>query len=140
MNRIVKQINTKNELEKAFAIRKKVFVDGQGVPANEEYDEFDSIAHHYIVYINEVEVATARWRETQNGVKLERFAVLDEYRNQGIGSILLNKVLEDVPAPNLIYLHAQLPAQGLYSRAGFIVDGKMFLECDIEHYKMVKQV
>lgn len=136
----VKRINTKNELDTAFQIRKEVFVFGQGVPAEEEYDVFDETATHYLALVAGVPVGTARWRETPNGVKLERFAVLENYRNLGVGKVLVDEVMRDVPKPNLIYLHAQLPAMNVYKRAGFITEGELFLECDIEHYKMVQQV
>ena len=140
MTELVKRINSSLELDKAFAIRKIVFVDGQGVAAEEEYDEFDERANHYIVYKNGIEVGTARWRFSDNGVKFERFAILEECRNQGLGELLLNKMLEDIPSPNNLYLHAQLPAVSLYERGGFKTVGGTFMECDIEHYKMVRKI
>jgi predicted GNAT family N-acyltransferase len=74
-------------------------------------------------------------------VKLERFAVLDEFRNQGVGHALVQVVLADVhaevPDAAQVYLHAQLRAIPLYERTGFHKVGDMFEECDIQHYKMV---
>ena len=64
----------------------------------------------------------ARWRPTDHGVKLERFAVLAAHRNQQIGAALLHAVLADVrqefPAVQ-VYLHAQLKAVPFYARHGF---------------------
>lgn len=136
MKKRVKKIETSLDLDKAFEIRRRVFVDGQGVPAEEEYDEYDKTSNHYMVYYDDLEVGTARWRFTENGIKLERFAILSEFRNNGLGELLLKKVLEDIPTPNYLYLHAQLPAVNLYKRGGFKEVGDTFLECDIEHYKM----
>ena len=136
----IKRINSSLHLDKAFAIRKIVFVDGQDVPADEEYDEFDETANHYLLFQDELPVGTARWRFTENGVKLERFAILMEYRNQGLGQKLLNKILEDIPKSNYVYLHAQIPAVNLYERGGFETIGETFLECEIEHYKMQRHV
>ncbi len=121
-----------------FNIRKKVFVEEQKVNRDEEYDEFENTSQHYLGWEGRSRVATARWRHTSEGVKLERFAVLNGYRNKGMGTDLLKKVLADAREEGKnIYLHAQLPAVSLYERAGFVKEGEMFSECGIEHYKMV---
>ena len=128
------------DLKAAYAIRGKVFVDEQKVPASAEYDEHEATAHHYLAFHAGVPCGAARWRNTLNGVKLERFAVLPEYRNKAVGSEILKRVLTDVKAeyPNqIVYLHAQVPAVAFYTRHGFESEGDMFSECDINHYKMV---
>jgi len=136
----VKKIEDPTELKKAFAIREKVFVEEQKVPADAEYDAHENTAHHYLAQYDGVPCGAARWRKTANGIKLERFAVLPAYRNKAIGSEILKQVLQDIKAayPNeLIYLHAQVPAMQFYARQGFAPVGEMFSECDIEHYKMI---
>ena len=122
----------------AFDIRRKVFVIEQEVEEREEYDEFEHTSIHYLVFVNEKPVGTARWRITENGIKLERFAVLKEYRNAGAGRAVLLKVLEDVkPLDRKIYLNAQVTAMKFYEREGFITEGEMFIECNIKHFRMV---
>lgn len=122
--------------EQAFAIRRKVFVDEQGVDPDLEYN-WEEEAHHYLLLISEKPVAAARWRETEKGIKLERFAVLPEFRNRGIGDIILKEVLKDVSALNrTIYLHSQLRAISFYERNGFVRKGEMFYEADMGHYYM----
>jgi predicted GNAT family N-acyltransferase len=122
----------------AFEIRNKVFVIEQNVDPKLEYDEFEEIAIHYLAYIENIPVATARWRHTDYGIKLERFATLKEYRNKGVGSAILKEVLKDVLShPLTIYLHAQLPAVQFYERHGFVKEGGIFYEADMAHYKMV---
>ena len=124
--------------KQAFAIRQTVFVAEQGVPPELEYDEHELESTHYLLYFDEIPVGAARWRKTAQGIKLERFAILPEYRNKGIGKILVNKVLENViPLGLPIYLHSQLRACSLYQRHGFIISGEVFTEAGIEHYKMV---
>ncbi|MCX6249315.1 MAG: GNAT family N-acetyltransferase [Bacteroidetes bacterium] len=123
--------------EKAFAIRRKVFVEEEGVDPNLEYDSNEETAHHYLLIIGEKPIATARWRETEKGIKLERFAVLPEFRNRGFGEIVLKVVLKDViPTGRLIYLHAQLRAVPFYERDGFVKEGPVFNEANIGHYYM----
>jgi len=124
--------------KEANAIRQKVFVEEQMVDPALEYDEFESVAVHYILYVDSDPVATARWRETDKGIKLERFATLSSHRNQGLGAILLQDIMEDVLATEKkIYLHSQLKAIPFYERFGFVKVGKQFSEADIEHFEMI---
>ena len=124
-------------LDLAFDVRTDVFIIEQKVDPAMEMDEYDAIANHYLALDDDKPVATARWREIGDKIKLERFAVLDAYRNSGVGSKILAMVLEDVlPLNKDIYLHAQLKAVDFYARQGFVAEGDIFLECDIEHYNM----
>lgn len=137
MEIIVKKITDNHILEEAFKIRRKVFVEEQKVDEQEEY-EFEEDSTHFIAEIEGVYVGTARWRKTEKGVKLERFAVLNEYRSMGVGSALVQAVVENIPSEfTYLYLHAQLTAMDLYSKFGFVQVGPMFVEADIKHYKMV---
>ena len=126
----------------AFGIRREVFVDEQGVPPEAEYDQHETVARHFMAYAEGEPAGTARWRFTDKGVKLERFAVRKPYRGRQVGSALLEAVLDDVRQhPHYhgqpIYLHAQVSAMPLYTKFGFRTVGDLFVECDIEHYKMV---
>lgn len=137
MEIIVTNIIDKEILEEAFKIRRKVFVEEQEVDEEEEY-EFEEESHHFIASINGVYVGTARWRQTDKGVKLERFAILKEYRSMGVGSALVKAVIKNIPEQfAYLYLHAQLTAMGLYAKFGFKEEGPMFEEAGIKHYKMV---
>jgi len=130
-------ISDKVYADLAFEIRQKVFVDEQKVSREEEYDQFEDSSTHYLVFANGKPVGTARWRKTPKGIKLERFAVLKEYRNSGAGTAILDKVLEDVTRLNeKIYLHAQITAINFYLKAGFVTEGDEFVEANIRHYKM----
>ncbi|MEI7726681.1 MAG: GNAT family N-acetyltransferase [Bacteroidota bacterium] len=120
----------------AFAIRKAVFVEEQGVDASLEYDHEEE-ARHYLLFLGEKPLATARWRETEKGIKLERFAVLPQFRNRGIGEVILKEVLKDVTSMEKpIYLHAQLKAVSFYERNGFYKVGEQFTEAGIGHFLM----
>ena len=137
------KITDLRDLDTAFSIREKVFVEEQNVPAADEYDQHDraGTTRHYLARHNGHPAGAARWRPTAQGVKLERFAVLPEFRNLGVGEALVQQVLADVaaeaPAAAQVYLHAQLRAIPLYERIGFSKVGEMFEECAIQHYKMV---
>ena len=136
----VRQIDSPAELQAAFAIREKVFVEEQQVPREAEYDAYEDTARHYLATADGTPCGAARWRKTDQGVKLERFAVLPAFRNGAVGSQLLRRIMADVKAAyphETMYLHAQVPAMNFYARQGFEQVGEMFSECDIDHFRMV---
>lgn len=137
----VSKVNNTDDLEVLFRIREEVFVIEQQVAPEEEYDEYEERSTHFLAKFAGEPVATARWRFTEKGVKLERFAVLQPYRGKGVGQALVRAVLADIdqnPAADrkVRYLHAQLTATGLYEKFGFEKVGDLFEECNILHFKM----
>jgi predicted GNAT family N-acyltransferase len=130
-------VNINQFSDPAFEIRRKVFVIEQQVPADEEFDEYEKESQHFLAIYNNIPAGTARWRFTNYGIKLERFAVLEEFRKMKVGSKILSEILKEVvPFDKKIYLHAQIQAVDFYQKFGFVKKGEIFSECDIEHYKM----
>jgi len=126
------------ELEKVYAIRTEVFVHEQHCPPELEW-EFEEESKHFLVTVGDVPAGAARWRKTDKGYKLERFAVLKQFRGIGVGHALVQAVLNDLPADaGYIYLHAQVQAMPLYEKSGFVKTGPEFEEAGIRHYKMEK--
>jgi predicted GNAT family N-acyltransferase len=141
MNHPVKAFLITNEadLKAAYALRKEVFVVEQQVSLADEFDEFEEVSHHFIAKQGDATVGAARWRVTDHGVKLERFAVGMSYRGQGVGKALVQAVLDhiyQVRTEGKLYLHAQLEAIPLYAYFGFEIVGEQFAECGIEHRTM----
>ena len=135
----IQLITTSDMLQKAFDIRREVFVIEQMVSETEEYDQED-VSTHFIALYDGLPVGTARYRTTPNGIKLERFAILKPFRSMGVGSAILQYMLQELSAfEGLIYLHAQLTAMGLYSKFGFEAIGEQFEEAGIQHFKMTYQ-
>lgn len=126
----------KNFIRETHRIRTQVFVSEQKVPKNIEYENEESAAH-YLAFYNGVPAATARWRLTENGVKLERFATVRAFRNKGLAAGLLKRVLNDTSIlNNKIYLHAQAQVVGFYEKYGFAISGEQFMEAGIKHFPM----
>ena len=133
----VEKISDQEVLEKVFEIRRVVFVLEQNCPPELEW-EFEDESTHFMASVGGVPAGAARWRKTEYGYKLERFAVLKEFRGRGVGQALVSTVLADLPAEaDYVYLNAQLPAMGLYEKFGFEKVGEMFEEAGIQHFKMV---
>jgi predicted GNAT family N-acyltransferase len=137
------KISDESDMQTAFKIREEVFVVEQNVPKEDEYDEFEISSTHFLAYCDGQPCGTARWRYTDKGIKLERFAVREGFRSSGVGSSLVQAVLADIAskpeaAGKKLYLHAQLTAVPLYEKFHFHKEGDIFDECGIMHYKMTK--
>ncbi len=127
----------KKLINKIFEIRNQVFVVEQNVDPSEEY-EFEESSIHFLLFEDKTPCATARYRKTEKGIKLERFAVLKQYRKKGYGNTILKRILEELKNnEDVIYLHAQVQVVDFYKKQGFIKKGDIFSEAGIQHYKMI---
>ena len=126
-----------------MAIRMEVFVREQHVPLDEEMDEFDATATHYLALLGGVPIATARTRLLPDGTaKIERVAVREEHRRHGYGLQLMSHLIAELrKKPDLkgITIHAQMVALPFYEKMGFVADEQLFLEAGIAHRRMVLQ-
>jgi predicted GNAT family N-acyltransferase len=142
---LVKLVGSRDELRQAFRVREIVYIREQQIDRADEFDEFEPESRHFVALINEKPVGAARWRFTSEGVKLERFAVLPDFRKRGIASALVSAVIEDIRKHarfngQKLYLNAQLTAMPLYDKFGFKPVGDQFLECDIPHQRMERDL
>jgi len=135
----IRKVTEPNDLETVFAIRRKVFVGEQNCPPELEW-EHEEESNHFLATVDGIPAGASRWRKTDKGYKLERFAVLKNFRGDGVGQALVKAVLNDLPADaDYVYLHAQLPALSLYERFNFVKTGPEFEEAGIRHYKMERK-
>lgn len=137
----VRRIVTERELTKAFAIRLRVFVREQHVPAEIELDRDDRRAIHFLATSTGRAIGTARIVMHGGNAKIGRMAVLKTYRGKGVGARLLKRAIVAARRRHArrIYLHAQVPVIGFYEAVGFRCVGPVFDEAGIPHRKMVLQ-
>ena len=139
----VKLAQTEQEKELAFDIRKKVFVEEQGIPLHLEIDEFDQTATHFVVLEEDEPIAAARIREIEPNVgKIERVCVLSPHRRKHLG-ILLMKALEEHAKQNgwrKLKLNAQTNAIPFYEKLAFQVNSPEFDDAGIPHRAMEKEI
>ncbi|MDN3583251.1 GNAT family N-acetyltransferase [Mucilaginibacter flavus] len=136
---IVRKVNIQADLDVVFALRREVFVVEQNCPPELEWENED-VSTHFLATVDGEPAGACRWRKTDKGYKLERFAVLSKFRGFGVGQAMVQTVLDDLPADaTYVYLHAQTPAVSLYKRFGFETEGAEFEEAGIKHFKMVKK-
>lgn len=133
-------ITNEEDLKAAFDIRKKVFVDEQGVPAENEYDEFDETAKHVLVLYNGEPAATGRLREVDGVAKLQRICVLESHRKYGLGRAVM-EALESIARDGGLKeakLNGQTHAEPFYNKLGYRTVSDIFLEEGIPHVTMKK--
>ncbi|MCG7336910.1 GNAT family N-acetyltransferase [Sporosarcina sp. ACRSM] len=140
-----KRITTNSDLERAFHIRKEVFVEEQGVPLEDEFDEFDTLdgrCEHVLVYHDEEAVGTGRLRVVDGSGKLERICILKPYRQYGLGKRII-QTLEEIAAEKgiaRVKLHGQTHAENFYKKLGYETASEMFMEDGIPHILMTKEL
>ncbi|WP_431029268.1 GNAT family N-acetyltransferase [Lysinibacillus sp. LZ02] len=139
----VKLVTTEEEKQLAFNVRKKVFVEEQGVPVHLELDEFDETAKHFIVQDGEKTIAAARAREVSPGIgKVERVCVLKDYRGKRLGILIMEHVEKDAIQYGwtTLKLNAQSYAVPFYEKLGYVVTSPEFLDAYIPHRAMEKNI
>lgn len=125
----------------AFEIRKTVFIEEQNVPEEEEYDGLDETSTLILGWVRGQAVATGRLRFLPELAKIERVAVLKEYRGLGLGAALTRYMmhLAQKKGVTTIKLNSQCEAIGFYEKLGFTARGEVFLDAGIPHREMVFQ-
>jgi len=125
-------------IEDAFALRRKVFIEEQGVSEAEEFDMLDERALHLILYEDEKCVATGRLFFYHGEYHMGRIAVLKEQRGKKYGDLLVRMLLIRAfnEGAESVGIDAQTYVVPFYKRFGFVAFGEEFLDCNIPHYKM----
>lgn len=138
----IRRINSEQEMKQIYGIRKKVFLDEQGAPAEFEADAPDEGAVHVLALVDGIPAGCARMLLNGTEAKLSRVAVLVEMRKYGLGSGLCRLLLSiagDLGVKR-IHVNSQLPAVGFYRTMGFETVGEPLLEGGITHIPMEKSL
>ncbi len=134
---------TDPQLRDALQVREAVFVQEQGVPIEEEIDDYDGVAWHVIARVDDAPVATARLVSMDaDRVKIGRVATLPDYRGQGIATKLVKLLMEYARREGFseAVLDSQLAAMPLYEKLGFVAGGEVFLDAGILHRRMTRKL
>ena len=122
------------------AVRQSVFIEEQGVPEDLEWDDEDAEAIHFLARGGDgTPIGCVRLLPSG---QISRLSVIESWRHQGIGKALLDAVEAEARQRAMpeIYLHAQTQATHFYEEAGFSVSGGIFIEADIPHRQMFKDL
>ena len=130
-------------LQDSCEVRRLVFVEEKGIPEGLVFDGLDDGALHVLVRDSEQVVAAARVRFIGDGqAKLERMAVLPQFRRMGIGRGMVSLLGLELAGRQVreLVLHAQHDAVAFYRSCGFGEQGPPFEEAGIEHVRMTKRI
>jgi predicted GNAT family N-acyltransferase len=136
----VRQADWNEDREALRAIRHAVFVVEQRVAQEEEWDGLDQHALH-ILALDPRDRPLGCGRLLQDG-RIGRMAVLREWRGQGVGGALLSALMELArrQGSQNVHLHAQTHAVPFYERHGFTKHGAEFVEANIAHWAMTREL
>lgn len=129
---------TQKEITDNYLVRGKVFIIGQQIAWDIEFDGLDGNSILFTAYLDDVAVGAARLYKSKVG----RVATLEEYRKQGIASGLM-KAIEKYAKDNEIsqlQLNAQFYTKEFYLHLGYVPQGEIFKEAEIDHIKMTKDI
>ncbi|WP_110929122.1 GNAT family N-acetyltransferase [Bacillus massiliglaciei] len=134
---------TPEERTQAYSIRKKVFVEEQRVPLEEEIDQYEDEATHFLLLDDQGSPSGAgRFRILDGIGKVERICVLADKREKGAGAAIMGKIEEFAkqhPVSQL-KLNAQVTAIPFYEKLGYHIVSKEFMDAGIPHKTMVKNL
>ncbi|WP_339251242.1 GNAT family N-acetyltransferase [Sporosarcina sp. FSL W8-0480] len=140
---VVKIARSDQEREAAYDVRKKVFVEEQGVPLSLEMDEFDKTSDHFIVYQDDTPIGAGRIREIEDGIgKVERVCVLKDFRGKHLGNLIMLELEKHAKSTGMkkLILNAQSYAVPFYEKLGYTVTSPEFMDADIPHRAMEKDI
>ena len=121
------------------ALRTRVFVIEQGVPAEIEQDAADATAVHVLSRDDSGRVvATGRLLVHGRTAGIGRMAADATVRGRGHGAAVLAELHRQAVLRGVaeIELHAQLTARRFYERAGYVAVGEEYEEAGIAHITM----
>lgn len=139
----IKKVTTDKEREDAFSVRTTVFIEEQNVPVEEEMDEHDETAIHFVGYEDDLPVAASRVRFVEDYGKLERICVLKEHRGKHFGKQLMKEMEQLIQDHGYrkAKLHAQTHAQSFYAEEGYeTISDDVFMDAGIPHVAMLKKL
>ena len=137
-----KIVENQKELEDAFSVRRTVFIDEQNVPAEEELDQHEGEATHFVLYHEGSPIGAGRFRFVDGYGKVERICVLKEERKTGAGKKIMNGIEDYALAKDIhkLKLNAQTHAIPFYAGLGYEVVSEEFMDAGIPHKTMVKKL
>lgn len=122
------------------ALRRKVFIEEQGVSEADEVDDLDDQAIHLLATENCTPLGSARLLVLGETGKVGRVCVLAGARGTGLGAALMRAAIAEfrkIPGVTKVKLGAQTHALGFYERLGFTATGPEYLDAGIPHRDMV---
>lgn len=138
----VREVSEPEDLDVIYAIRDRVFVEEQSLTSNARNDPDDRRSIHYLADVDDEPVGTGRLTILGQEAQIAWVAVLPEYRRYGLGSALMEVMIERAEREQVSYiiLNAQVHARNFYHRLGFHAVGDEFTMARIPHQVMIRNL
>ena len=119
-------------------IRESVFYDELGISKQELFDKNDESCDHFLIFDGQKVVGSVRMLSIEKIVKLERMAILKDFRtkNYGRNCILQLKEYYSEIGFSQIILDSIYSVREFYKKCGFIEEGDVFQRVGIYHIRM----
>lgn len=137
------RIEETENLAACHDLRRAVFIDEQGITADEEWDDLDGQAIHLLAWDGDEAVGTARILQSGSTGKIGRVCVAQQARGSGLGAKLIRAavdVLRSRPGVTHARLEAQVQAIGFYEKLGFTAKGDIYDDAGIPHRDMFREL
>lgn len=138
----VKIVQHPKDLEDAYYVRRTVFIHEQNVPEEEEIDQHEDEAVHFVLYQEHSPVGAGRFRVVDGYGKVERICVLKETRKTGAGKKIMLAIEDYARKKGMakLKLNAQTHAVPFYEGLGYQTVSDEFMDAGIPHKTMIKSI
>lgn len=138
---IVKEINFSSpDYEQSLALRAQELRLPLGLTLSHNDTYEDASQWHFALFKDGKMLACVVIKPIHaSHVKLRQMAVDNAFQGQGLGTLLIKKIMLILTERNIrsIELHARKSAIGFYEKLNFKTQGDLFLEHGIEHIAMI---
>ncbi len=127
-------------------LRREVFTLEKGIPEVIEVDERDCLdggSDHFLIRYTKMDAGAFRCTYApESAVRLQRFCILKEVRELGVGREALRYVEEHYRELGIsrIELDAKFQVEGFYQKCGYRRVSGIFEEAGVLHVKMMKEL
>ena len=136
----VRVVRSMEEMARVIAIRSAVYMGEQHCPFEEEFDGNDFSATHLICHRGHEPVGCLRIRYFADFAKLERLAVRNESRNNGLAGQIVDAAIElcRKKGYRVLYAHSQKRLLDFWDQRGFerMRGGREFVFSDFDYVEV----
>jgi ElaA protein len=121
-------------------LRRRVFIEEQGVAEADEVDGLDHQCRHLLARVGGQPAGAARLRILGDVAKIQRVCVLPAHRGTGLGTAMIRELIataQATPGVRQVRLGSQTHAIGFYERLGFTAEGAEYDDAGIPHRDML---
>lgn len=133
-------------LERCLNVRSEVFIIEKGVPKEIEVDNYDTLneqCNHFLLKYNGIDVGAIRCLHiSADAIQIQRLCFLKEYRKLGLGRTVIEYIENYYGNQGVteVRLDAKYEVSGFYEKCGYKKISDIFIEANIEHIKMMKEI